>query len=356
MEHPFISSEQVQNYAGTFVISCICSVLCVIWVYFFIGPPNPADLLEDPKDMNNYDKYSDTTSTSSFEASLNMSSLTPNILNVSAQDLVQAVEEESVTASTVYKPLPHGFVPKLNEILALKNLKQVWTTALKPRPGTVRLRMWLIIITINCILLPDFGKIAVIYPMVEKVYGWDATTYSNLITLRALLQVVVMLLGLPLIFKVFVLNDIQTGMLGIISGIFGDVAIGSITKPMGCYIWTVIGSLNGVAATGCRAYISKLLPKSDVSQIFSVVLMIEALLAECAGTYLFAFLFKQTIHSYATFVFHFMGFILVASLTCLVYVDLTTPYEKHVKARALSKTKIHPLQAADINPVDHLNE
>jgi hypothetical protein len=352
MEHPFLSSEQLQNYAGTFLLSCASSLFVIFWCYFFIRPPNTADLIEDPKDMQNYDKYSDTASTHSFEASMNMSPFPPNI-TTSAEDLVKAVEEETVDeAVSHYDPLPDELWPKLKDMFGLKNLKKVWTTAFKMRPGTVRKRMWIIVVTINLTLLPDFGKVAVIFPMVEKVYGWDATTYSNLVTVRYLLQMGIVLFALPFIFKLFTLNDIQTAMVGIMSGILGDVTIGSWTQPMGFYLWGVIGSLNGIAGTGCRAYISKLLPKSDVSQIFSVVLMIEAI-AQCFGTYLFVFLFRETIHSYATFVFHFMGFILVFSLCCLVYVDLTTPYEKNVKARALSKGKIHPLQAVDTNIANH---
>ena len=287
-----------------------------------------------------HDKYSDTTSTHSFEATMNLTNIP---LNISQEELIPAEDNEDEEN----KVQPVGFLAKLIDLISWRNVRQVWVTSTKVRPGTVRLRMWLVVITINLILLPDFGKNAVIYPMVEKVYEWDSTAYSNLLTLRYLVQIFIVTLALPFLFKFFTVNDMQTAMIGCVSAVIGDVMIGSITKPIGFYLWAIVSSLNGLAGSGCRAYISKLLPKNEVSQIFSLTLAVEAICL-CVGTYIFSGLFEKTIHSYPTFVFHFMGFIFTFALGCLVYIDLTTPYDKNSRARASSKARIHPLQSIDL--------
>lgn len=316
---PMFFPLQLQNYAGNFVISASCSAVCFMWTFIFVREkPKPSltsetALLEEPS-SSSYRSTSPHTSSGSESNS-------------------KAIKDKSIETTPLLKKKKNvniseestGIWKTFKQIIDYQNLMDVYSASVKRRPGTTRLRMWLMILIINLTILPAFGRIAVIYPLVQKLYKWDSVMYSNLNTISGVVHIVAIILVIPVIFKLFKTNDCQTSMIGVLSGIIADVFIGSIVTPMGFYLHAVISSLSGVAGTGARAYLSKVLPKEDVSKIFAVTLMTEALLKAIAS-FLFTFLLQVTISFYATFVFHFMAIILLIALTILVYVDLTTPY------------------------------
>lgn len=294
---PMFFSAQLQNYAGNFLISASCSAVCFMWTLVFVRekPTTERDI---------------TASRVIDEQS-------------SRNEKMPLLKQENCGSPQVKSN--QSFWCIFKDIINYNNVLDVYRVSVKPRPGTTRLRMWLMILTINLSILPAFGRIAVIYPLVQKLYKWDSVMYSNLATLSGVIHIFAIILIIPVMFKVFKTNDCQTAMIGILSGIIADVFIGSIVSPMGFYLHALISSLGGVAGTGARAYLSKLLPNEEVSKIFAVTLMTEALL-KAIGSFLFTFLLQVTISFYATFVFHFMAVILVIALTIVVFVDLTTPY------------------------------
>lgn len=298
-----IGEEQLQNYGGTFIVAAGISFFCFCWTFLFVRPKGLfADMASSSHDNN-------------IESRTAM-----------LRTLLTSSSSSSSERQPILKPVEGGNSRSgISSVIGYKNIVQIWKTVSQNRPGTERLRMWVMIWTINMTLLPEFGKNAVIYPLVQKLYKWDSVMYSELVTYRELTHVVAVILVIPVMFKIFQANDCQTAMIGVVSGVIADVLIGSIMTPWGFYLHAGISSLYGLSGTGIRAYLSKLLPGDEVSQIFSVVLMIEAV-CNCFAAVSFSMIFQLTIHSYATFVFHFMGFILIVSLIALVWVDLKTPY------------------------------
>ena len=220
---------------------------------------------------------------------------------------------------------PNKLWTTIKEMFHYKNFAGFWTVCVKKREGSIRLRMWLVMLTINLTQLPVIGRSATIFPLVQKLYKWDAVVYSNLNTISGVLHIIGMLAIIPILFRYLKVNDCETSMLGTLMGIIGDVFIGSIISPWGFYLHAFITSFDSGASTGCRAYLAKLLPKDEVAKAFAITQLMEAGLKSVAS-FSFAYLLKITIGSYPTFVFHFMGIILITALIVLVYVDLITPY------------------------------
>ena len=316
------SEQQLQNYAGNILISLIFSFLTLCWAVLFMkNKPVPLSIQvsnesqeEVPKSSR---KESEIPTNSSEDNSKNKSQVIQR-QNTNERDdenlpILKSQEERTSIWET------------LKEIVNYRNLSGVWTTCVKKRPGTLRLRIWFMIIALNVSMVPIFGRGAVIYPLIQKLYHWDAVIYSNLETITGAFHIVAMLVFIPVIFKVLKANDCQTAMISCFLGIMGDIFIGSIVSPWGYYVHAFITSFSAGITSGIRTYLSKALPKNEVSQVFAITILIEAVL-KCFGSVLFAYLLKLTIHWYPTFVFHFMTVLLLFSLSMIAYVDVKTPY------------------------------
>ena len=309
---PMLNHQQLHNYAGNFVLSACCSLCLILWCLVVIKDiPKPQEQQTYVEDL--------VTSTTTAERTTPSSSSDPNKLKITNENRLIIIENvESSSEST-------SFWQTMKKLFDLKHIADIWKTCFKRRTGTLRLRMWLMIIVINLAFLPAFGRIIVIFPLMQKLYKWDSVIYSNLNTYSGILHIFAMVFCIPLLFKVIKANDCETAVIGILMGIIGDVFIGSIISPWGFYVHAIITSFDIGGSTGCRAYISKILPKEEVAKVFAVTLLIEAALKVIAS-FFFAFLLQLTIHSYSTFVFHFMGMILIAGLIVTVWTDLITPY------------------------------
>ena len=327
---PMFNDQQLHNYAGNFAVSACCSLVLIFWCLVVLK-----DIPRKPQEQQTSQEEDLATSTTTAESITASISPDPNNNEVTKEPSVRHCRLSDCETTNENRPvvIKHvepstestGFWQTVKELFDLKHITGIWKTCVKRRPGTLRLRIWLIIIVINLALLPDFGRGAVIFPLVQKLYKWDSVIYSNLNTYSGILYMFAMIFCIPLLFRVVKANDCETAVIGILMGIIGDVFIGSIVSPWGFYVHAIITSFGVGGSTGCRAYLSKVLPKDEVAKIFAVTLLIEAALKAIAS-FFFAFLLQLTIHSYPTFVFHFMGMILTASLVFTVWVDLITPY------------------------------
>lgn len=287
---PWLSDRQLQNYAGNFIVSSGLSITAFIWAFVFVKEREreKANSPASPLASKTYRTNLDTKS-------------------------VSGINLRDSSAWSTFK-----------EIIDLGNFKNTWHILIKQRDGNVRLRMYLMILVVNLSLLPIFGKSAVIFSLAQKLYKWNSVTFSNWASMSGVIHIIATMVVVPIILKVIKPNDCQTAMIGVITGILADVFVGSIITPSGFYLHAVISSLMSISDTGGRAYLSKLLPEEEVSAMFAMTLVIEAVLKSVAA-YSFAFILRMTISIYPTFVFHFMALLLIIALVILVFVDLSTP-------------------------------
>ena len=305
---PMFNEHQLQNYAGNFTASLVCSLVLLTW--------SCLSLHSNPKTSQENEVTSSQGEISSIV----------NFASTSYASCQESSKSELVI-NRVRKSRSTRFGETLVDMFHYRNLTGLWITCFKKREGTLRLRMWLMVCCINLALIPYFGRMAVVYPLVQKLYKWDSVWYSYVNSIAGLLHIFGMIGIIPLLFKVLKVNDVQTSMVGFLFGIIGDVFLGSLTSSIGFYVHAVISTFSLTGGAGCRSCISKIMPKDEVSQVFAVTLVLEAAM-QAISSVIFTVLLKLTIHSYPTFVFHFMGVILLCGLIILVYTDLITPVKQ----------------------------
>lgn len=309
---PIINESQLQNYTGCFLASITSSFIVMTAACWFL------DYDTEPQSEPLEPIVDNKAASTSFK----LCSGSPGETTESVVSVTRIMTVDSDASLDLFS--------KALDILDYKQLVDIWHTCFKKREGTLRLRIWMMIICINLVLIPSFGRAVVIFPLVQKLYKWDSVIYSNLNSISGFVHLFGMIAIIPLLFKVFKANDCQTSMVGYLFGITGDIFIGSITSAMGFYAHLTITTFSSTGATGCRTYISKFMPKDEIAKIFAVVLVLESF-AKAMASFFFAFLLKVTIHSYPTFVFHFMAIILIIGLILLVYTDLITPINESTK-------------------------
>lgn len=265
---PFGNPLQLANYSGVFIICLHLNIFSLIWVIVFHNETDPD---EDPN--------------------ISFKSKTINLIT---------------NILSLFDPRP---------------IKELFKVSLKERPNGGRSDLWLIILALCFVILPSMGSIFITFPVVQRVYLWDPVTYSSAASIGNLINPVVMMIALPILIKVFKVSDITLAIIGTISGLLAGIIKGSILTPVGLYLSYLIGPLTGAANVAIRSYVSKLVPKDEISRIFSLVTTLEAFMP-FLGTFYQTALFNWTIDYYPSFVFHFTSLLLFLPLFIFIHIDL----------------------------------
>ena len=314
---PFFNDQQLQNYAGNFAIASLFSFLTFCWAFFFLKVDPLGSSQENKRKI---EKIVPSSSTEKCEESSSFEN-EPKICNHD----VNENEIERIPLLSTSQDTSTSFMKTLKEIVSLTNISGVYTACMKARPGSLRLRIWFMIIALNLSMLPWFGRGTVLFPLVQKLYKWNAVIFSNWATLAGIMNIIAMLVVMPILFKVLKVNDLETAIISCVFELLGNNFFASIVSPWGYYLDCFITSFSAGITSGIRAYLSKILPKDEVTQIFAATIVIEAVL-KCIGTVVFAYILKSTIHWYPTLVFHFNVVLLLISLSLMSIADLKTKY------------------------------
>lgn len=267
------SREQLQNYSGIFAICIILNVISFIWVIIFI---NETDDSED----NDLTFKSKTIK------------LVGNVLSL-------------------FDPRP---------------IKELIKVSIKKRPNGVRSELWLVILALCFVILPSMGTIFITFPVVQRIYLWDPITYSSAASVGNMINPIVIITIIPILIKVVKVSDISLAIFGTVSGMLSGIVKGSILSPTGLYLSYLIGPFTSGANVAIRSHVSKIVPKEEISRIFSLIATIEAFVP-FLGTFYQTAIFNWTINQYPSFVFHFTSFLLFIPLIIFILIDL-----KHVNS------------------------
>ena len=90
----------------------------------------------------------------------------------------------------------------LRLLFDFQNVKDMFHTFNKPRPYNQRLHVILLVIVSMFLLLAYMGPNVFMYQYVQKVYNWNSATYSNYVTVTALVNIITTFLFTPVIIKV----------------------------------------------------------------------------------------------------------------------------------------------------------
>jgi len=110
-------------------------------------------------------------------------------------------------------------------------------------------------------------------------------------------------------------------MVGCMSATLGGLALSSITRPLGFYLFMVIGCLQGIASIGVRAFITQFIPRNEISRLFSIIMTFE-MVQPFIGSLIYSNIFAYSIDFYPTLAFHVTSLILIIGLVILTRMDM----------------------------------
>lgn len=267
----------LRNYSDVFLIGTILSTGGIVWTYFRVT--NNAYL-------HNEDEEQSTSP-------------------------IPSTECESISLTQ-----------RICAVTKLPDCKDMWQTLTRERAGSSGvLRMLAVHVTI---MLPYTGIVAVIFPLTERLYFWNMQVFSLMMGLSNLVRPFSIALFVIIAVKPFKLSELQVTMIGIVCITLGLISIGSITTPVGFFMDTVLASLTATAISGLRSYLSVLLDAKEVTQVFCLMQITEAIIPSL-GSALLSQLFTASIDSYPTLVFHGCALLLIISLAVVAHIDVTNP-------------------------------
>ena len=169
-KRPVGGNGQIHNYCILFIISSVLTFVAFVWALF---------LMDEEKDRMRFElKFGKQKD------------------NISKEAVPQMKTQES-----------DGRHP-LRLLFDLQNVKQIIITFIKSRPNYVRLQILLITGALFCNLFIILSPSSFLFQFVEKIYNWDAKTYSSVISFGQVVNTLVIICVSPLLIKVWYQFDI----------------------------------------------------------------------------------------------------------------------------------------------------
>lgn len=165
----------------------------------------------------------------------------------------------------------------LGDLLQPRNFVDGIMVCFRRRPLRARAQILLLMSSMCTILFVAEGTRGINFFYVKKMYDWDVSKYSD-INSGFLLFRMVSVSGFVVVANVlFRLSDCTIAFIGICCGILQAISIAVATNEVLFYVSYVLGTLEASAPIGIKSHASKLLPRDETTQVFSVWIAVEAL-------------------------------------------------------------------------------
>ncbi len=163
---PVGGNGQLHNYGLIFAISSFGSFLAFLWALFAIN---------QQKDTKQFEEHFGE--------------------NPKLEEQLEVKETNSQQKN----------INPIKLLFDLKNVKEMVMTCIKKRKSYVRVQIWLIILSIFCHQFVIHSPGSFLFQFVEKIYEWDAQTYSYISSVGNIIQTAVMMTITPVFIKVIII-------------------------------------------------------------------------------------------------------------------------------------------------------
>ena len=311
---PWFGDGQIFNYIGVYAIEIPAFLFVIIWTIFFI---------HEKEEKKKEGKKRDRTVTSSSHQSLNNNDKYNERIPNENTCLIRNLESNEDNFSIAKDEDEKMRRPKISDIFSLEDLKSVLTTVTKKRESNERIIFWSLFFAHFLSCLPTWGFAYISLPMVERLYFWDSTTLADARVIGTVLKPFLIMIFVPMLTRVFKMSDMQLAIIGCVSLIFFTTFIASILTSTGFYLGFFLGSFGVISLMAVRSFVSKLLPKNEVSKALSVILMLESLMSVLSSSF-YVSIFNASITFYPTLCYHISSMLLIISLAIYMLVDLNS--------------------------------
>lgn len=165
----------------------------------------------------------------------------------------------------------------ISHLFQLDNLKDSLHTCIAPRPGNIRLQIWLTIIGMTVVMFGSFGSATVGYFFANKMYKWDNSRFSSIASIVQITHGIGLIISIPIFTKYLKIPESIIALLGILS-YMGENAIKTVAYYEWMYFYAYfVGFLGGISGVAVRSRLSKLVTQDELSKIFSLLALTESL-------------------------------------------------------------------------------
>ncbi len=177
------TERQLYNYISVFIVSVCLQLGALFWVLFVIN-----------EKKNKLSEVS-IVRREVFEAS--------SAESINSDVIIEQPEDRLRIAK---------FLEHLKQLFDLNNVRDILYTCIKPRPNNARAQIWLLFLSIVCVLLSYLGGMLILWQYVEKLFSWSAKYYSNVNSLVSVFTILSLAIIIPVFVKKLKVRDMLLGM------------------------------------------------------------------------------------------------------------------------------------------------
>ncbi|KAG8197091.1 hypothetical protein JTE90_004356 [Oedothorax gibbosus] len=183
------------------------------------------------------------------------------------------------------------------DLFKVDNVKASFKTCAQPRPGNLKIQIWLLLFISFSVRLVHMGSLAIGFPYTRKTFKWGVPRYSYTTTTFSLVNAVVILLMVPTLNKRLLVHEAAVGLIGILS-LMAKMVLLSVTvhEYIIFYAW-ISGTLYGCAGIAVRSRISKLVSRQELGRVFSLLAFCESF-TPVLGTISMTQIYNSSLHFY----------------------------------------------------------
>lgn len=199
-----------------------------------------------------------------------------------------------------------------------------WVVILKqPRGPRVRVVLFLLILSIDLILLCTVGELDILLLFLRREpLSWPQSMYGYYKGMENLLRGLVLVTVLPLLKKKMKTRDTSLAMAGMASKSMGLILLGVANQTWIVFLSGVFGMGQGFIAAGIRSMMSSLVKKNEQGRLFSILAVSEIVVAMIAAV-LFNTIYPRTLHFFPGFCFIMAAAISLVAFCIIFYMHQT---------------------------------
>lgn len=185
----------------------------------------------------------------------------------------------------------------IKDLFSIENIKNSFHTCIKKRENHVRAQIWLLMISMCCLMMASMGTASIGYFYAQKMYNWTVTQYSDVSAIFSILKAVLVLPLIIILTKVYKVKEPVIGILGAISIMTESIIKGLATYQWLYYLSNVFAIPAIMASVAVRSRMSKLVPHEELGRVFFMLAMMESTVP-VLGTTSFSQLYNATVGIY----------------------------------------------------------
>lgn len=205
------------------------------------------------------------------------------------------------------------------DLFVIQNIKESFVVCFQKRPS--RSQIWLLMLAMTTVVVVNKSISTLMFQFVQKVYHWNASTYS---TWNSILYVSTHVVGLlvvtPLLTKYLNVSDSTLLLVGLTSSFMQSFVRGTFINVYAFMSSYCFGMAAPVIMVAIRSYLSKLVSPSEQYRLFGTLSLLEVA-TPLLGNAIFTVIFNSTISEYPGTVFQVMCSLLLIPFSIAIYLN-----------------------------------